>query len=195
MQGAVVAIGGQQNILGPHGAGDADRYRLLPERDGVGAEPPGALQRDRLEVEGTGQDHGPVEGPQRLEVGGEIRQLAENGAVRRQAGAPVHLEARDHGEACVCHRVLNLVDQYSRGRHRLLRASLHLSAHACQCRRLTLLNRCPRPRGRCRRRAGACGPGRPASWSRRRCRWRSRTGGSARAARRGRSGRPGRCGA
>ena len=38
-----------------------DGDRLLAERGGVGAEPAGALQGDRLGVEGARQHHGPVE--------------------------------------------------------------------------------------------------------------------------------------
>src|SRR6516162_2436422 len=48
---AIVSIGGKQDIFGTHGAGDADRHRLLAQRNSVGAEAAGALQRHGFEVE------------------------------------------------------------------------------------------------------------------------------------------------
>ena len=45
-QRAVVAVGGKEHVLHAHRTGDADRDALLAERDGIGPEPPRALQRN-----------------------------------------------------------------------------------------------------------------------------------------------------
>src|SRR6516164_9127553 len=59
-QRAVVPVGGKHDVLLTHGAGDADRNPLLAERNGVGAEPPRALQRDGFEIKGSGQHHAAI---------------------------------------------------------------------------------------------------------------------------------------
>jgi hypothetical protein len=50
----------QQHILAAHGAGDADRHRLLTERGSVGAKTAGALERDCLGVESPGAHHAAI---------------------------------------------------------------------------------------------------------------------------------------
>lgn len=49
-----VAIGREQYIIGAHGAGHANRNRLLAERPAVSAEPPRALQSDGFGITGIG---------------------------------------------------------------------------------------------------------------------------------------------
>jgi hypothetical protein len=90
---ALLAERGQQHVLGRHGGADADRDRLLAEGGAVGAEPSGALQRDRLGVEGTGQHHGPVERDERLRVPGEIGELPHGPAVEVEEPGVRDLEA------------------------------------------------------------------------------------------------------
>ena len=100
-QRGVVAIGGEQNVLVTHGAGDADRHRLLAERYGIGPEPAGALQRHGLQIEGARQHHRPIKPDEQAGIGGEGRELPIDRAVRREIAAAAHLEARDHRELLV----------------------------------------------------------------------------------------------
>lgn len=65
-QRAVIAIGGQQYVFIPHRAGYSDRYRLLAERNGIGSEPPSALQCNSLPVEQAQEHHRPVKATGRL---------------------------------------------------------------------------------------------------------------------------------
>jgi hypothetical protein len=73
-QRAVVAVGGEHRILLAHRAGDPDRDGLLAERSSVGTEPPGALQRDGLQIEGARQHHAAIKGEQQAGVGRKARQ-------------------------------------------------------------------------------------------------------------------------
>src|SRR5207249_2207508 len=50
-QGGVVAIRGEQNVLVTHGAGHANRHRLLAKRCSKGSEPAGTLPRHSFQVE------------------------------------------------------------------------------------------------------------------------------------------------
>src|SRR5216684_1173929 len=101
-QSGVVAIGGQQNVLVTHGAGRANRHRLLAKRCGIGSEPAGALQRHSFQVEGAHQHHRPVKPDEQAGVGGKGRELPIDRTVRGEIGAVAHLEARDHREVLVC---------------------------------------------------------------------------------------------
>jgi len=92
---AVLAVGRQQHVLREHRGGDADRDRFLAERGGVGAEPAGALQRDRLVIEGAGAHHRAIERDQLLRIAGERRQGAERAAVGVDETGAGDLEARD----------------------------------------------------------------------------------------------------
>ena len=85
------------------------RYRLLPERGGVGAEAPGALQRDRFEVEGPREHHRPIKAGQGGGVFGEVWKAASQGPVRRQDAAATYFEAGDHGKRLFCHSDLRSV--------------------------------------------------------------------------------------
>src|SRR5258707_9215943 len=101
-QSGVVAIGGQQNVLVTHGAGRANRHRLLAKRCGIGSEPTGALQRHSFQVEGAHQHHRPVKPDEQPRIGGEGREPSMDRTVRREIAAVAHLEARDHRELLVC---------------------------------------------------------------------------------------------
>src|SRR5262249_19733136 len=103
-QRAVVAVGGKEHVLPAHRAGDADRDGLLAERDGIGAQPPRALQRDRLEIEGARENHAAIERQQGGEVRGKGRKRPQHAAVRGEVTAAVHLEAGNDGKRFVGHR-------------------------------------------------------------------------------------------
>src|SRR5262245_33220513 len=107
-QRAVVAIGGQEHVLRAHRAGDADRDRLLAERDGIGPEPPRALQRDRLEIEGAREHHAAIKRQQGGDIRGKGRKRPQHAAVRGEVTAAVHLEAGNDGKRFVGHRSLSL---------------------------------------------------------------------------------------
>jgi hypothetical protein len=88
----IVAVGWQEYVLRPHRARDPDRDCFLPESHRIGAEPAGALQRHRLEVEGPRLDHGAIERDQEADIGGERGQRPCDGAVGREMEAAMHLE-------------------------------------------------------------------------------------------------------
>jgi len=117
-QRAVVAVGGKEHVLRAHRAGDADRDSLLAERDGIGAEPPRALQRDRLEVEGACEHHAAIECQQGGEIRGKGGKRPQHAAVRGKVTAAVHLEAGNDGKRFVGHRSWSsiLVFALSRGK-------------------------------------------------------------------------------
>src|SRR5215471_10524372 len=71
---SIVAIGGQQNVIRQHGAGNPDSDALLAQCYRIGAEPPGALERDRFQVEGASQHHRAIQSDEKVGVGGESRQ-------------------------------------------------------------------------------------------------------------------------
>ena len=73
----------------------------MAERNGVGPEPPGTLQRDRLQIEGAREHYPAIQGDEQCGVGGKARQPALHRAVRREIAAAAHLEARNHGELFV----------------------------------------------------------------------------------------------
>ena len=100
-QGGVVAIGREQNVLVTHGAGRANRHRLLAKRCGIGPESAGALQCHRLHIEGAHQHHRPIKPDEQAGIGGEGRELPIDRAVGGEIGAAAHLEARDHREPLV----------------------------------------------------------------------------------------------
>src|ERR1700730_1944373 len=107
-QRAVVPVGGKHDVLLPHGTGDADRNRLLAERNGVGAEPPRALQRDGFEIKGAGQHHAAIKGDEDAAVGGKARERSQDRAVRREIAAAAHLEPCNDGKLFVGHCFLSL---------------------------------------------------------------------------------------
>ena len=101
-QGGVVAIRGEQNVLVTHGAGHANRHRLLAKRCGIGSEPAGTLQRHSFQVEGAHQHHCPVKPDELPGIGGEGREPSMDRTIRREIVAVAHLESRDHREALIC---------------------------------------------------------------------------------------------
>src|SRR3546814_10765393 len=54
---AVLAVAGCEHVLGPHRGADAEVGGLVSQAGGVGAELAGALQGDRLGVEGAHVQH------------------------------------------------------------------------------------------------------------------------------------------
>ena len=92
---------GSSTSSGAHRAGDADRDRLLAERHGICAEPAGALQRDRLQVEGARQHHRAIERNQKVRVGGKGGERPVDRAVRREIVAVSDLETRDYRKLVV----------------------------------------------------------------------------------------------
>src|SRR5215510_6757801 len=107
-QRAVVAVGGKDDVLRTHGAGDADRNRLLAERNGVGPEPPRPLQRDGLEIKRSRQHHAAIEGDEDAGVGGKAWERSKDRAVRCEIAAAAYLEACNDGEPFVGHGSLSL---------------------------------------------------------------------------------------
>src|SRR5215467_3970423 len=107
-QRAVVAVGGKDNVLRTHGAGDADRNRLLAERNGVGPEPSCPLQRDGLEIKRSREHHAAIEGDEDAGVGGKARERSKDRAVRCEIAAAAYLEACNDGEPFVGHGSLSL---------------------------------------------------------------------------------------
>ncbi len=94
-QSGIVAVGWQQDIFLSHRACDPDPDRLLAERNGIGAKPPCALKRDRLQVEGARQHHCAIEGNEQRDVVGETRQPSQACAVGREIRAAANLKTSD----------------------------------------------------------------------------------------------------
>jgi hypothetical protein len=105
---AMLAEARQQQILGPHGACDPDGDRLLAERRGKGAEPPGSLQRHRLGVETPRQHHPAVERDQLVAVPGKIGQRSNRASLRVEKAAVADLEPRHRGRQRRSRRVSDL---------------------------------------------------------------------------------------
>ena len=93
--GSLLAERWQQEVLRPHGRAEADHHRLLAKRRGEGAEPPGALQRDRLGVEGSGHNHGPIQPDQRFAVLRKLRQVAKRPPLRVEVAGACDRESDD----------------------------------------------------------------------------------------------------
>src|SRR5260370_32355656 len=105
-QRAIVSVGRNNDVLLAHGAGDADRDRLLAERNSVGTQPSRALERDCLEIKCARQHHAAVERQEQMRIGGEYRQLPKHGPVCRQICAAAHLKPRNHRKLLVYGRFL-----------------------------------------------------------------------------------------
>jgi len=69
---AMLAVGGEKRVLGPHRAGDADPDRFLAQGRGEGAQLAGALERDGLGVEGSGEIHRAIQRHELRRIAGEI---------------------------------------------------------------------------------------------------------------------------
>jgi hypothetical protein len=111
-QRGIVAIGREEDVLFAHGAGDADRDRLLAERNRIGAESSRALQRHRLQIEGSREHHRAVKGNEQVGIGREARQRSEHRAVRRKIGPAAHLETGNHRKPVVWRSVLVVHGRY-----------------------------------------------------------------------------------
>src|SRR3981189_2579959 len=84
-----------------HGAGHANRHRLLAQRGGMAPEPGGALQRHSFHIESAYQHHRPIKPDEQTGIGGEGRELPMDRTVRGEKGAGGTLEARYHWEGLV----------------------------------------------------------------------------------------------
>src|SRR5262249_34402528 len=84
------------------------RNRLLAERNGVGPQPPGALQRDGLEIKGSRQHHAAIKREQDAGVGGKARERSKDRGVRCEIAAAVDLKACNDGEPFAGHCSLSL---------------------------------------------------------------------------------------
>src|SRR5262249_51950564 len=107
-QRAVVAVGGKDNVLRTHGAGDADRNRLLAERNGVGPEPSCPLQRDGLEIKRSCQHHAAIKRDEDAGVGGKAGEGSKARAVGWEIVGAASLEACNDGEPFVGQGSLSL---------------------------------------------------------------------------------------
>nr|CUV59434.1 exported protein of unknown function [Ralstonia solanacearum] len=97
---AVVAVGREQDVFGPHGAGHAHADRLLADRRGKGAELAGALQRDGLGVERARQHHGAIQREQGRHVLRKRRQWLDRLALGVKVLRVVDLKAADRAHDC-----------------------------------------------------------------------------------------------
>src|SRR3546814_17208223 len=80
-----LAVAGGEHVLGLHRRADADVGGLVAQAGGVGAELAGALQLDRLAVEGAHEQHLLEQRQQRLGVTEGLGQLADGLAVWPEA--------------------------------------------------------------------------------------------------------------
>lgn len=95
--GAVLTVAGREHIAAAHRGTDAHMGGLVAQAGGVGAELAGALQRDRLAVEGAHEQHALEQREQLLRVGGVGRQVvADDLAVRIHVLQIFDLELRGY---------------------------------------------------------------------------------------------------
>jgi len=95
--GALLAGIGQEHVVRRHGRAESHRHRFLAQAGRVGAEPPGALQRDRLRVEGACQHHRAIQGDERLTIAREGRQRLLRMAGCIEVSRVGDVERRDRG--------------------------------------------------------------------------------------------------
>jgi hypothetical protein len=94
---AVFAIAGREHVVRLHRRADADVGRLVAQAGGIGAQLAGALQGDRLAVEGAHEQHALEQRQQCVRIRNGRRQVARQGAVGLEVLQVFDLETRRHG--------------------------------------------------------------------------------------------------
>ncbi len=107
--GRLLAVAGNQHVLFAHGKTDGGADGFLAEGGGVGAELPGALQRDGLGVEGSGERHQAVHGRHHVGARQLRRQLLNGFALRVEKLNEVDGEFGDSSHAATGPEVSQLV--------------------------------------------------------------------------------------